>query len=684
MRKIKNLLNTVIICSFAFFPFNIFTDADREDFPFYVPHEYCPDSVIDMSFLMDAPAGKHGFVRVKEGHFYFEDGRRARFWGVNLHSNRACFPAKSDADNIAKRLSQLGCNIVRMHFLDNEEPGGIISADYGDSQHFSSSQWDKLDYFIARLKERGVYVAFDVMGLGARRFGPEDGVRDYDKIKHGAAGISFFDERVIELSKKYAFEFLNHVNPYTGNSYIHEPCVAFVEMTNENTLFADWIVTRFTPYYDKKIEKLWREWRKDRDKDSRPGNWSEDREFFYSLEKDYKNKMYGYLRSIGVKVPIGCSNTPHDNLNLVSESNMDFTDIHPYWDLVYRSKRIHNRPMIKQSHFNPYTLVNHLSRARVEGKPLVCTEWGSVWPNEWRAVDMLTMASYAAFLDIDALFLYSYNGGWGTGWGDSPDVLRYDTVVMNDPAKMGLFPACSAIFLRDDVKKAKYKKYVKYPLENLFAHSEDYRDWERTAGIMYVTGLEKVFIKNSRTPGKTDYPGRESLFPEKHIAESETDEMIRDYKNGIFILNTPGCLSFSGFTGGEEFDSEELNIKAESEFATFTVISLDGKNIADSSSLLLTAVGKVYNSGQKLAPHITKPVKDLKKDVYIISRGKGPILVEDIEGRVLFKRKGGLRVFALDRYGIRKDELPVSAGSEGSYFDVSGAYKTIYYEIIEE
>lgn len=28
----------------------------------------------DFSHLLDAPAGKHGFVRVKDGHFYFEDG----------------------------------------------------------------------------------------------------------------------------------------------------------------------------------------------------------------------------------------------------------------------------------------------------------------------------------------------------------------------------------------------------------------------------------------------------------------------------------------------------------------------------------------------------------------------------------------------------------------------------------
>lgn len=35
--------------------------------------------VLNYSHLLDAPAGKHGFVEAKKGHLYFEDGTRARF-----------------------------------------------------------------------------------------------------------------------------------------------------------------------------------------------------------------------------------------------------------------------------------------------------------------------------------------------------------------------------------------------------------------------------------------------------------------------------------------------------------------------------------------------------------------------------------------------------------------------------
>lgn len=37
---------------------------------------------LDFSYLQDAPAGKYGHVNVKEGHFYFENGKQVRFFGL--------------------------------------------------------------------------------------------------------------------------------------------------------------------------------------------------------------------------------------------------------------------------------------------------------------------------------------------------------------------------------------------------------------------------------------------------------------------------------------------------------------------------------------------------------------------------------------------------------------------------
>ena len=40
--------------------------------------------VLDMSRLLDPPAGRHGFLQVREGRFVFEDGTPVRFLGANI------------------------------------------------------------------------------------------------------------------------------------------------------------------------------------------------------------------------------------------------------------------------------------------------------------------------------------------------------------------------------------------------------------------------------------------------------------------------------------------------------------------------------------------------------------------------------------------------------------------------
>ena len=85
--------------------------------------------VLDYSHLLDAPAGKHGFVKVKDGHFYFEDGNRAKFLGFNVAA-RSNTPDHELAEKLAKRFASMGVNVIRLHAADapiSEEPGSWAS-----------------------------------------------------------------------------------------------------------------------------------------------------------------------------------------------------------------------------------------------------------------------------------------------------------------------------------------------------------------------------------------------------------------------------------------------------------------------------------------------------------------------------------------------------------------------------
>ena len=248
--------------------------ASEQWFPYYFPsdpttapdYQGVPASVFNAGKeVLDPPAGKHGFVKVKDGHFYFEDGTRAKFWGTNLCFS-ACFPAKKEAEIIAKRIAYFGFNAVRLHHMDFYfEPNGIfedVSPAVKDKQlkptgHLSPRQLDKLDYLIYQLKQRGIYININL--LVSRHFTKGDGVAGAEKLGMAAKPVCMFDKRLIELQKKYAKELLTHFNPYTKLRYCDDPAICLVEIVNESTL-AGFNKTSVSEYYQKEFDELLNTW----------------------------------------------------------------------------------------------------------------------------------------------------------------------------------------------------------------------------------------------------------------------------------------------------------------------------------------------------------------------------------------------------------------------------------------
>ena len=248
--------------------------ASEQWFPYYFPsdpatapdYQGVPSSVFNAGKeVLDPPAGKHGFVKVKDGHFYFEDGTRAKFWGTNLCFS-ACFPDKKEAEIIAKRIAYFGFNAVRLHHMDfHFEPNGIFEDTAPASQNpqlkststLSKKQLDRLDYLIYKLKQRGIYININL--LVSRHFTKGDGVADAEKLGMAAKPVCMFDKRLIELQKKYAKELLTHFNPYTKLRYCDDPAICLVEIVNESTL-AGFNKTSVPEYYQKEFDELLNTW----------------------------------------------------------------------------------------------------------------------------------------------------------------------------------------------------------------------------------------------------------------------------------------------------------------------------------------------------------------------------------------------------------------------------------------
>jgi len=228
-------------------------------FPFLISYD-APDNAVSMAHLLEAPAGRHGFVRVENGHFV-NDAGRVRLHATNL-TGPANFPTHEQSEKVADRLARFGINCVRLHYFDaeygnfmTEKEAGLFgksdalpkafAADPAAEVPFSAEQVDRQDYLIAALKKRGIYVN---MNLHVARF---------------PKGISFFDPRVIASEKEYAKRLLARVNPYTGLAYTHEPSVAVIEINNENALFNNYqagALDHMSEPYAAEFRRQWNAW----------------------------------------------------------------------------------------------------------------------------------------------------------------------------------------------------------------------------------------------------------------------------------------------------------------------------------------------------------------------------------------------------------------------------------------
>ena len=155
-------------------------------------------SPADISFLLEAPAGARGFIRVKQGHFVDPDGKRIRFWGVNATGGGG-LPDQSRAATLAGLLAQRGINCIRFHMLDGTAPRGLLEAGTDTSSAFDPDALDRLDCFIGELKKRGIYS--DLNLNVARRYRAGDGVREYQLLGF-AKSLTFFDERLLQLQRE--------------------------------------------------------------------------------------------------------------------------------------------------------------------------------------------------------------------------------------------------------------------------------------------------------------------------------------------------------------------------------------------------------------------------------------------------------------------------------------------------
>ena len=195
-------------------------------FPFTtISKNYSSNATLDLSYLNWKIEDR---ITIKNGHFYYKE-KQVKFFGTNVAFSSA-FPTKEEAPLIAKRMAQLGINIVRFHHMDGRD----IWEDK-DNSIISQEKLDLLHYFLFCLKNNGIYANIN---LHVSREYPEiSKERDILNIFKYAKSLDRYYPQFIKDQMDYARDLLDSFNNYTCYKLGNDPMILNIELNNENTMF---------------------------------------------------------------------------------------------------------------------------------------------------------------------------------------------------------------------------------------------------------------------------------------------------------------------------------------------------------------------------------------------------------------------------------------------------------------
>jgi hypothetical protein len=686
-------------------------------FPFVISYDG-PDNVTNMSHLIDAPAGKNGFLRIENGHFVNDAGR---VWlnATNL-TGSANFPSHEQADLLAERLARFGINCVRLHYMDANysnfmegEEHGIFADDSVTQRNLDPVQMDRLDYMIAQFKGKGIYVNINLHV--ARKLDGRDGFTGVEQRPHLDKGVDNFEPRMIDLQKEYAEKLLTHINPYTNFAYTDDPCVAMIEINNENALFNQYhsgAIDKLPEPYASEFQKQWNEWihKKYKSADELSRAWETDKaklmegfskriiqtvkkdeayskmrrdfyQFIYEVEQKYWTGLYAYLKNdLGVKPVVSGTQLRYTSPFLQAE--LDYIDIHSYWchpGPVNPAWEIGNVSMV-----NSLNNITEMAVQRVEGKPFTISEYNHPFPNQYGAEGQPMLRAYGRLQDWDGVFQYTYNHRLDF----EPQAITYffDMIARTDV--LAHMPACAAIYLRGDVQTANESVVAKVNHSAYFdslSISQKVRVGIDAAGYDSKLSLvHKTSVELTETPAETIIPDSEITNGQK-IITSDTRELTWNMEKedaGYWTVNTTNTKLFTGFPEGRTIDLGSIALEIGNTRLGWATISLVSKNATGfgesgkSASILLTATGLVENKGMVIDKTSDSKIK-------LADWGEGPIYVEGIPANIILNVNPlRIKCYALDPTGNRKEQVPVVSSSEGgSSVNIDPNYKTVWYEI---
>jgi Cellulase (glycosyl hydrolase family 5) len=641
------------------------------------PQSTLPDSQspYDLSFLNsnDIPAGKHGFLKASADKLVFEDGTPAKFWGANLMANAIFTTTDANIAKHAKRIAQLGFNLVRIHHHDTQwvNPNIFVRDAAKNTLELSPTSLKKLDLWIKSLRAEGVYLWLDLhveRNFTANDFSITDQVtdtitngvlyfKDFAKgqVRAQAKGFNYFNASIQDRMQQFNEKYLNHINPQTGLAYKNDPAIIGLLLTNENDLTTHYgnslLGSNKVPLHTAIFKQEGKQFasRNSFVLSKTLATWirGESKLFMSDMEHRFNQKMRDHLDILGVKSLVATTNSwGKMGLNgLPSMTDGDVIDVHSYG----KDEELNRDPR-----YNPGFL-SWIAGAQVSGKPLTVTEWNiGSFPGRDRFTAPLFTASLASLQGWDAMMLYGYSQSDLNG----TIVNGSNYSSFNDPALMGIMPAAALLYRQDHVALAKQSYELKLGRNDIFFKKID-PTTSKTIRTLLETSRLTIAMPDTDTPELpwlknqvvnstviTD-PNRDYTIPVGATGlSSDTNELKRDWQAGIHTIDTAKSKIASGWIGGKPINLGDVSFNLTTKKAVVAVQSLVNSPITQSSKIFITAMARCM------------PITGIKL----------PYLCEPVAGTVTFSAPPGLSLYKVTKTGAE------ALTSAATYNALNGKY----------
>lgn len=635
--------------------------AGREWHPLAFRNKTIPGSPLDFSFQLDAPAGKYGFARPNpDGSLRFENApeRVLKLYGTNLCQS-ANFPPKEEAGRIADQLARNGYNSVRFHHHDN----GLIDPGSSDSVTLNAENLDRFDYFFAELKKRGIYITTDL--YTSRKFKKGEGIPGSRNPK-GLFQIG--EPTAVANLKKFLRNWLTHRNPYTGLTLAEDPALVFVNLINEDDPLNYW-------YREKEVRELhlkaFEQWKKANRCPDAAADTGDRRflDFLFEQKAKTLSELSRFVkRELKLQASVTSLNQHQGQFFTLLRSQFDVVDDHGYHD--HRATvSINGRSGNSHSQNSAIMTLSYMPRSmmtsRNPSKPFFMTEFNHCRPNRFRAESGPIMGACCALQDWSGFYRFCYAHSIDRILKNSPANSCFDSAA--DPIMQFSDRIITAMFLRGDVRRSETGFSFEVPANVLKTDAPlnfpqrfqmlgfITRIGSHKAGTVLPSGFRAVNSEfGYAESGKLAQAWKDII--EKKQAVSSTGEIRINAGANQLIVHTPRTESLT-FSKGE-LSAGVLSVKGMSTFGTIAAISLDGKPLTESGSILLLHLTDTANTGDSFHDSERK---------YVDRYGKLPLLVRRGKAQVALKLNGAFRVQALSADGA----LLGPVQTDGNTFTVS-------------